>query len=174
MAQLCHAPDTGAASARRPLYFFAISAVEGLSNAYLECLNQGLLPITYTDIHDPLFDTMAITDVLIRIPADDPAHGPAALAVALADDHWSEPLARDLQARVAAGFGLTGSPIDCWRYTATRFGKHVSGQPRPPVPGRHTRSGRNSTRSSPTIVGTTGRRAAGAFPDDLFAGSGIE
>jgi glycosyltransferase involved in cell wall biosynthesis len=92
---------------RQAHYFFAISAVEGLSNAYLECLNQGLLPITYTDRHDPLFDTLAITDALIRLPAGDPAHGAAALAAALADEPWSEPLARDLQARVAAGFGLT-------------------------------------------------------------------
>ncbi len=92
---------------RQAHYFFAISAVEGLSNAYLECLNQGLLPITYTDRHDPLFDTLAITDTLIRIPAADPARGAAGLAVALADAPWSEPLAADLQARVAAGFGLT-------------------------------------------------------------------
>jgi len=58
---------------RQAHYFFAISAVEGLSNAYLECLNQGLLPITYTDRHDPLFNTLAITDALIRAQALDMA-----------------------------------------------------------------------------------------------------
>lgn len=87
-------------------YFFAISGVEGLSNAYLECLNQGLLPIVYAHRHDPLFDTLGLTGDLIRIPADDPAAGAAALAAALAQGPWSERLARDLQARVAAGFGL--------------------------------------------------------------------
>ncbi len=88
-------------------YFFAISGVEGLSNAYLECLNQGLLPIVYEHRHDPLFDTLGLTGDLLRIPPEDPVAGAAALAAALAQDPWSEPLARDLQARVAAGFGLT-------------------------------------------------------------------
>ena len=89
-------------------YFFAISGVEGLSNAYLECLNQGLLPIVYDHRHDPLFDTLGLTDHLIRIPAGDAEAGAAALGLALAQEPWSEVLARDVQARVAAGFGLAG------------------------------------------------------------------
>ncbi|HYN77139.1 MAG TPA: hypothetical protein VES73_05030 [Lamprocystis sp. (in: g-proteobacteria)] len=92
---------------RQAHYFFAISAVEGLSNAYLECLNQGLLPITYADRHDPLFDTLALTRDLIRIPADDPAAGAAGLAAALATDPWSDQLAVTVQQRVAVRFGLT-------------------------------------------------------------------
>ena len=92
---------------RQAHYFFAISAIEGLSNAYLECLNQGLLPITYADRHDPLFDTLGLADDLIRIPADDPAAGARALTAALAADPWSSQLATTVQARVAAGFGLT-------------------------------------------------------------------
>ncbi len=89
-------------------YFFAISGVEGLSNAYLECLNQGLLPIVYDHRHDPLIDTLGLTEHLIRIPAGDAAAGAAALALALAREPWSEGLAGEVQARVAAGFGLAG------------------------------------------------------------------
>lgn len=91
---------------RQARYFFAISAVEGLSNAYLECLNQGLLPIVYAHRHDPLFDTLGLSDALIRIPADDPEAGAKTLSTALAQTPWSEPLARDRQARVATAFGL--------------------------------------------------------------------
>jgi glycosyltransferase involved in cell wall biosynthesis len=91
---------------RQAHYFFAISAVEGLSNAYLECLSQGLLPIVYEHRHDPLFDTLGLTAALIRIPADDLKAGAKTLATALAQAPWSEPLARDLQVRVAAAFGL--------------------------------------------------------------------
>jgi glycosyltransferase involved in cell wall biosynthesis len=91
---------------RQAQYFFAISAAEGLSNAYLECLSHGLLPIVYAHRHDSLFDTLRLTDFLIRIPADDPEAGARVLAAALAKEPWSEPLARNLRARVAATFGL--------------------------------------------------------------------
>lgn len=92
----------------RAHYFFAVSAAEGLSNAYLECLSQGLRPIVYANHHDPLFDTLGLAGMLVRIPAGDPAVGAAALGKALARSPWSEPLARDLHARVASRFGLDG------------------------------------------------------------------
>ncbi len=91
---------------RQAHYFFAISAAEGLSNAYLECLNQGLLPIVYEHRHDHLFDTLGVTDSLIGIPAEDAVAGALALAKALAQDPWCDRLADDLQTRVAAGVGL--------------------------------------------------------------------
>lgn len=91
---------------RQAHYFLAISSAEGLSNAYLECLSQGLLPICYEDRHDPLFETLDLVDDLIRVPRGDPKIASAALIQSLGRHPWSQTRAAEIQSRVAERFGL--------------------------------------------------------------------
>ncbi len=46
-------------------YFFAISAQEGLSNSYIECLASNLIPIAEVDNVDELFDTVQISNAVL-------------------------------------------------------------------------------------------------------------
>ncbi|MEZ8788974.1 hypothetical protein AB6D73_17105 [Vibrio splendidus] len=48
-------------------YFFAISKQEGLSNSYIECLSSNLIPISFMNNVDELFDVMGIGNNILLI-----------------------------------------------------------------------------------------------------------